>query len=409
MLERTLIAVFGLTFCSAAAAQAPVARDSAGVHIVENVAPIWTRHAAQHLDMTPVLSVGSAMGAPEEQFGEVRGATRLSNGDIVVADRLNYQLRVFGPDGKFIRRIGRRGQGPGDLQGIWSIYHLPGDVILVWDITNHRLTWFASDGKVRKTLNVDHPPPIQDGRNTTGFSLFVVGPLADGDVIAYRGEGRINPPAGMYSNNAYGWRIDIVGHLHQTISLLHGESWEFKQSGYIVFDDDPYTARSSMVTVSDGFWYTDGVSFELKKYSPNGKLLRIVRERRLPDKVTPAEEAAYRKVEIDEAKTLKLRDENGRAALVSANEAAMKWLPFPERKAAFDALQADPQGGTWAREFGDSTATERWDHFDPNGRLLGEVDFPAGLDVFEIGNDYVLGRVKDENDVDVVRLYRLKR
>jgi len=48
-----------------------------------------------------------------------------------------------------------------------------------------------------------------------------------------------------------------------------------------------------------------------------------------------------------------------------------------------------------------------WLVFDPAGRLLGEVEMPAGLEVFEIGEDYVLGLVRDDLDVERLMLHPL--
>jgi hypothetical protein len=384
-------------------AQSPTVHDSAGITIVDNIAPLWTRDAPEHLGATPILSLGSATGAPEEQFGVVQDAVRLGNGDVVVADRKNYELRVFGRDGQFVRRIGRRGDGPGDLQGIWSIYRLPGDVILVWDIRSHRLTWYTSDGKVRRTLNVDHPPSSDPH---TTFDLFAVGPVGD-EFLGFRGPFRFNPPAGIYHDSLTIYRVDAAGHVHPTAALRRGDSWEFKQDGDIDFDDMPFTTQSSMATTRAGVWYTDGVNFELRFYAPDGHLRRIVRERRALAPVVASDAEGYRKAQIDQVKTEKLRNESTRGALVSSVEAAMKWLVMPTHKAAFASIKVDPSGDVWAGEFGDSTAVQRWDHFDRSGRLLGVMTVPAGVDVLEIGRDYLLGRVRDADDVEGVRVYSI--
>jgi hypothetical protein len=47
--------------------------------------------------------------------------------------------------------------------------------------------------------------------------------------------------------------------------------------------------------------------------------------------------------------------------------------------------------------------------FDPQGKLLGAVTLPARFVPRHIGNDFVLGVWKTENDVEVVRMYRLRK
>ena len=47
--------------------------------------------------------------------------------------------------------------------------------------------------------------------------------------------------------------------------------------------------------------------------------------------------------------------------------------------------------------------------FDPDGRVLGRLETPVGLEVFEVGADYVLGRYRDDFDVEFVQLWDLSR
>lgn len=85
-------------------------------------------------------------------------------------------------------------------------------------------------------------------------------------------------------------------------------------------------------------------------------------------------------------------------------------MEFPGTFPAYAALRIDPDGHLWVRSYprsGESGA--EWSVFGPDGEWLGTVSMPAGLEVFEIGRDYVLGRWKGEFDVDHVRLHRLIR
>jgi hypothetical protein len=87
----------------------------------------------------------------------------------------------------------------------------------------------------------------------------------------------------------------------------------------------------------------------------------------------------------------------------------LKWVSYPKMLPAFTALVTEKDGTVWAREYGDEKQVQRWDTFDHDGRLLGAVDFPAGIDVLEIGADYILGRFTDGNFVQSVRLYRFAK
>ena len=89
-------------------------------------------------------------------------------------------------------------------------------------------------------------------------------------------------------------------------------------------------------------------------------------------------------------------------------------FPHRETHPFFDALELDTAGYLWVREPAPADADEAevsrtWQVFDPDGVWLGRFETPAGLRVTEIGEDYLLGIVRDDFDVEYVRMYRLER
>ena len=76
---------------------------------------------------------------------------------------------------------------------------------------------------------------------------------------------------------------------------------------------------------------------------------------------------------------------------------------------AFDALVYGRDGTLWARSWTADGAVQQWELFaTSSGRWLGTVAVPAGIDVLEVGADYLLGRTKDADDVEAVGVYRIK-
>lgn len=67
--------------------------DSAGIPIVTAIAPVWGPDDAWTVHAEPLVEIGTVSGALEYQFSDVVAAARLSNGDIVVADRGASELR----------------------------------------------------------------------------------------------------------------------------------------------------------------------------------------------------------------------------------------------------------------------------------------------------------------------------
>ena len=76
------------------------------------------------------LAIGATEGADEVIFSRISGLTADRRGRIYVADLESHEVRVFGPDGRLAYRIGRKGQGPGELQEPCCIALQDGDSTL---------------------------------------------------------------------------------------------------------------------------------------------------------------------------------------------------------------------------------------------------------------------------------------
>lgn len=95
--------------------------------------------------------------------------------------------------------------------------------------------------------------------------------------------------------------------------------------------------------------------------------------------------------------------------------------PGDERHITPDGYRADPIFSSvfvdrldhlWVEEFelpGQARPGSLWTVFDPGGRVLGFVETPDRLEIFEIGEDYILGRSWDEMYVEYVQLWALER
>ena len=86
--------------------------------------------------------------------------------------------------------------------------------------------------------------------------------------------------------------------------------------------------------------------------------------------------------------------------------------PAVGRFPAFASLMTDALDHLWVEEY-EIPGAERpgvvWTVFDPEGRVLGFVETAEGLEVYEIGEDYLLGRVTDELGVEYVQVWPLER
>lgn len=121
-------------------------RDSAGVMIAENTAPVWEEGSAWRLSAEPALEIGVFEGAPEYQLFRVAGALRLADGRIAVANSGTHELRFYSADGTYLSATGREGEGPGEFKGLAQPLLLAPDSLLVWDWSIARASIFDDDG-----------------------------------------------------------------------------------------------------------------------------------------------------------------------------------------------------------------------------------------------------------------------
>lgn len=91
-------------------------RDSAGVTIVENSGQPDPSGGGWSVASQPELSIGTFEGDSLQQLYEVQGALRLADGSIAIANGGSGEIRIYGPSGEFARRLGRKGEGPGEFQ-----------------------------------------------------------------------------------------------------------------------------------------------------------------------------------------------------------------------------------------------------------------------------------------------------
>jgi hypothetical protein len=83
---------------------------------------------------------------------------------------------------------------------------------------------------------------------------------------------------------------------------------------------------------------------------------------------------------------------------------------YPRYQPTHDRQLVDHEGAIWLRRFQTAGAeATAWTVFGNDGRWLGDVRIPAGLNAMEIGSDYILGVATDETGVEYVRSYALMR
>lgn len=94
------------------------------------------------ISVTPIIQLGEGAGPGTIDHMQSTGV-RTSQGHYLVIGSYSTSIKVFGPDARFRRTIGRAGDGPGEYRGIAAIRLDAGDSLHVFDNMNRRHTVLA--------------------------------------------------------------------------------------------------------------------------------------------------------------------------------------------------------------------------------------------------------------------------
>ena len=106
--------------------------------------------------------IGGDTDAEGEFFGVIGGIATDAEGNVFVLDRQLSEVKVFSPDGGYLRTIGREGEGPGEFRNPIDMFILPDGNIGVLQLAPGRLVMLTPDGEPRG----DHPLPDPDSGQT---------------------------------------------------------------------------------------------------------------------------------------------------------------------------------------------------------------------------------------------------
>ena len=375
---------------------APVVRDSAGVIIVENprsseATPEWV------LAAEPTVEIGVLEGAPEDQLFRVVGALRLSDGRIAVANAGTNEVRIYDQAGDHLETWGGEGEGPGEFVGMTGMMHWAGDSLAVWDLRTRRITVFhqtagyARNFPIPTTEGMSLPRP--EGRLDSGE--LVLGEIRFGGTDGTPESGLQRSPIQVMAISPDGSDVRDLGlHPGQEVHM------NVREQAVEVYTS-PYALGTVIVPAGRDVLVSSNERFELRFWDLDGNLVRLVRLAEPRHVVTPADREAALAARLEGV------PEERRAGIRAAQER----FPLPDTLPAMAGVVRDAPGHFWVEPFGidGQFPTERWIVVAPDGSVAATAILPAGLDVYDIGADYLLAAGTDDLGVERVRLWPLTR
>lgn len=360
--------------------------DSAGVVVrVRNVgvAPRWS--------LTPLVTVGSegSMGAPAaDEFGRISTVTTDREGNLWVADALSHDIRVFGPNGALVRRIGREGQGPGEFLSIYSLAWV-GDVLLALDFGSGRIAELSESGEWLATRpapgSVSGPPSMMRFYATSDTTVYQwsVKPSDGGIQRQWVEQGR--------DSSTFAWpQLDLEAPKPTSIRCDAPQA--------ISFFDLPFSGRLLRHPAGRGLTYVAWTEeYHIAELNAGGDTVRVLEYARPRAPISDAEWDNAR------AEYLEFRNEWSQAKCNPTD------VSRPDAKPALRNLLVDTSGELWVEAYTADGLV--WDVFDPHGVLLGSL---PGFDYVErvapsLRGNLVAWVEADSLGVERARLARVTR
>ncbi len=368
--------------------------DSLGIEIVENsLAPAFNA-GGWSVNPEPLFTIGSEGEGGSYNLYDVRGARRLSDQRVVVANSGNSELLFFDGGGEFRTAVGGQGSGPGEFRAVSYVGRFGEDSLVVLDHRSRRISYFDADGGFLRSTPVDLD---------VGLALLPKGNLSDGRLLF--GGGPMAESVGQLADgiNRMPTRFAIAaldGSLGVTVVELPGaESYAANVETDLEMWHMPFAKTPAGGVWGDRFYIGTADRYEIQVWDIKGSLIRIIRLDQESMPISPAD--------IDS-----VLEEWISGDPESENDLRRRYREIPplDRMPAYGRFMTDSEGYLWVEEYrrpGDRVP--RWTIFSPSGIVLSRVTLPRDLEVLDVGMDYILGVTPNELGLEVISQYRLKR
>lgn len=300
-------------------------------------------------------------------------------GFVYICDLQDLKIKVFDPDGRLVRTIGQKGDGPGEFQNIGEIALLPDDRQLVLDWEAHRISLFDTEGifiNSHKFLNWSY-----DVFLTTNSSYVR-------DERIFGEKTKLVVKAYDYSGNEILTYGDFEPH----------HSQEIRESGRWFSVSRPYDVRSILAGDPKNTWLYHCMNdqYLIEVYDQNGKLFRKIDRPYMPLPTRSEDKKKYLDGFSNSSET--------HLALIDKN------IQMPPVKTITDRLVVDDLANLWVE-----TNEEKEEHgkifvaydiFNEDGVYMAKVWLDISPGIFKNGKMYT--RQSDEDTGDrVYKRYRV--
>jgi hypothetical protein len=382
-----------------------------------------------HVDALPVLvaeevaRIGS-FNDPNVGFTQIYGVDVDSDGDVYVGEASVPEIRVYAPDGDILRRIGGRGEGPGEFN-LAPRFGVQGDTVWAMDLLLSRITLFDRQGSVVSTGRADgitvpvpqgfvtvSPESMRSDGKFIGWPIRLSG-LPNGESNSVQPTDSIPVPFVLF--DAAGSVADTIGWLGRPPPRLWrrppGETDDIDFAGRRWLVPVPPAALPQWEPLEDGYVTVDTPI----PSSPEDGVLTVTRIGVAADTVFGRRihyrPIGYSDADLDSIAARAARGEPGgmvpffpgRSAPDNWEQAAPRIreaMSFPEFQLPLEYYWVAQDESIWLRfRPTEGTGVADWVVLDPDGHPRGKLDLPLDIRPQWSRGDTVWASDSDELEV----------
>jgi hypothetical protein len=371
-----LIAIIAMTACGgkgkpAEPAAYPVKIEtSEGIKTVLN--PAFPKEGVVRYALQDDLTIGGEGGGVESVLNRPQDLKVDSQGNIYVLDWGDVDIKVFAPDGRLLRKFGKKGQGPGEFDIPAYFVLSPDGRIFLLSGRQNQIIVLTDAGTYLSSFRLDgycHGLAV-DGQNRIYFSR-VLSPEPGGDEDFQL----IQNKMALFRTDEKGGERVRLGEYRDVTTLRKVQKIGNNMSMTGVTSRESYTT-SWLVGPEDRVYLGYNKDYLLTVYDPDWKpLFRFGRE------FTPLRHPQYKP--------------DG---------------PHPEFYPAFSNWQKffDDKGNLWLEQYVEEGVKDHvFDVFSPEGIYLKQVRVPETLDL--VRGDLAYSIIRTEDEFLVVKRFMMRR
>ena len=339
------------------------------------------------------LQFGSLEGDnPNFLFGDIRGIQATNDGTIYVLDYQVTEVRAYDPDGRYLRTVARRGEGPGEITEANGIL-LSGDTLL-WMHDHARRVIIGVDLAGKEVRRFDKPVRsygyIWDGAFDNRGRYW--------RDVSHSDDGIVYPPPPGLSTRTYRdyYKFhDLSNGAVDSVYLGESSSRSYTYEDAVgLWQYLPISFEAEeriVVNPSGGFWRANTAEYRIARTNENGDTLVVI-EAGLPVlRVTDKDRSTYVEGIVEYQPDVRSEAEAVAAIL-------------PDVKPILAEIFVDDEGQLWVQRVTPSDTPPFYDRYSEDGNYLGSVrlSFTPAWSTVWIQHGAIYTWIEDEMEVPYV-------